>query len=1153
MFGKPNFTFFSSVIVMLLFSFIRVEAQSVWDVPDDIANQKHFKRYEWYYRQRSMPVDSIPLYYHNEQLRMEEARNQSEGIQTQMSWEQLGPGAIISTFPTHWNTCSGRLRGLAVHPTDPGTVYIGAAAGGLWKTTDGGSSWQYMSTSFQSISFGAVGIDPANPDIVYAGTGEWRYNFSKGMAYGDGMYKTTDAGATWQHITSGFGLHTHFSDIVVDPFNSSIVYATLASGNWFVGNPGNEGVWRSTDQGVTWSKTLDINDAYDVACDPSASGTVYAAVGGRSGTAGFYVSTDNGQNWVKSVSGLPPANTIARMHITVSASSPSIIYALIYTGSTTVAYKTTDSGANWFQISAGVPLGSASGADQGSYDLCIAVNPANPNDVYAGNVDIHHTSNGADFSVVTLPGGNGYWDSPMHVDYHRIEYAPSNPQIMYVANDGGIWRTTDGGSTFESLNYGITTIQYYKMASHPSDTNQMFGGAQDNGVYRTLDKGATNWELVSTGDGMECFYDHTNPSNVYFSTQYGGLAKSTNGGIPWSFQGIEPDFAGNPGWLVPFFMHPTDNNIIYTAAQEVYRSTNAGGSWEIISPTLSSSSINTMHQSPVNPDNMILAASGSYSTNPPVYVSSDGGFNWTDITGNIPGDNRYIPYVLCDPIHSNTVYVMKTGYGTGKIFKSTDFGANFTDISGNLPDIPHSVLFVDPLNPNMLLTGNDFGVYASSDGGTTWVRESNGIPYVTVTDFNYIEVDGKRIIRASTYGASAFQSYLPAPQGTYLILSTPSGGEVFVEGSLVEIQWVANGISTVTIEYSTDNGSSWIGTASGVTASGNSYQWLVPGTLSDSCLVRITDDDNASNMWMSDNVFSIIELATPQLLDPEDGKVSVDTGAVLLAWSDVKGADTYYIRVAADSQFTQVLFEDTSYTDTIFTAGPLSPVQTYYWQAKSRNTGAESPFSQVFSFTTEPPRPELIYPEPQALDVPVAFTFDWTDVAGAERYRLEVSESPFHTITVVDDSMLTVSEYAISGLEHNKKYYWRVRAFAPGNNASDPTQTKNFTTIPVTGIEDEENNIPEDYVLRQNYPNPFNPSTAITFGIPEQSTVVMSVYDINGAKADVLLDESLPAGYYTVSWNGTGFASGVYIITLSAVSNESSKEYEEQMKINLLK
>ena len=752
------FTFFP-------FTSLISQQTSIWDqMPEEIRERNSFKRFEWFYRQRAIPYDtlSIQTYYSEREKEIQKQNNGGQNSPNALQWSSLGPTGILSGFPSHWGEMSGRIRGLAVHPTDPNTVYVGVAAGSIWKTTNGGTSWVNLGDNLASLTYGAIAIDPNNPNTVYAGAGEIMYLFGTNIYDGQGMYKSTDAGSSWIHITNGFGSITHFGDLEVSPHNSNFVFAALGSGYWHFGYVGNEGVWRSTNAGSTWTRTLNVKDAFDVIVHPSNSNIVYAATGGGFTTSGFYVSTDAGVTWTQSNTGLPSTSFIKRMQISLANSSPSTIYALIYDGSgSPKAYKTINGGSSWSQISAGVQLGGSydgtNWGDQGWYDLCIAVNPSNANHVFTGNIELHQTTDGTNFSVKRIPGGTGAWDCPSHVDLHRIVFAPSNNNVVYIACDGGIYKSTDGGNNWSSANKGITTIQFYRIASHPSKHDTLVGGAQDNGNFRTLNGGATAWSFVTTGDGMECFFDHSTPNVVYLSTQNTSLYKSTDYGATVTWLG---SFGG--AWVSPFFMHPTNNQWLYTATDDVYRSTNAGGSFSVIANNVTTSDlINTMAQSSVNPDNMILAGSGSFTSSPQVKVSTNAGFTWTDVTGNIPGAQRYITRVVTHPTNANTMYIVRSGFSSGnKIYMTTDLGSSWTNVSGDLPNIPNNDFFVDPANTSHYYTANDFGVYRSTNGGTNWVREGLGMPFVPVMDFSYTVANGNRYLRAATHGRSAFETDL---------------------------------------------------------------------------------------------------------------------------------------------------------------------------------------------------------------------------------------------------------------------------------------------------------------------------------------------------------------------------------------------------------
>ncbi|MCH8033617.1 MAG: T9SS type A sorting domain-containing protein [Bacteroidetes bacterium] len=755
------------LMALTVFPFTLLVSQqtSIWDqVPEEIRERNSFKRFEWFYRQRAIPYDtlSIHTYYSESKKEIQKHINGVQNSPNALQWNSIGPSGIISGFPTHWGEMSGRIRGLAVHPTDPMTVYIGASAGSIWKTTNGGTSWANMGDNLASLSYGAIAIDPNNPNTVYAGAGESMWNFNTNIYNGQGMYKSTDAGASWVNITNGFGSTTHFSDLQVSQHNSNIVFAALGSGYLYSGFPNNEGIWRSTDAGSTWTRTLNVLDAFDVIVHPTNPNIVYAATGGGFATAGFYVSTDAGVNWVQSNTGLLSPFSILRMQISLAISSPSTIYALIYDQSgTPKAYKTTTDGSSWSQISAGVQLGGTydgvNWIDQGFYDLCIAVNPSNANHVFVGNIELHESTDGSTFSPKRIPGGTLAWDCPAHVDLHRIIFAPSNSNYVYIACDGGIYKSTDGGSNWSSANKGITTIQLYRVASHPSKHDTLVGGAQDNGNFRSLNGGATAWSSVTTGDGMECFFDYSTPNVVYLATQNTSLYKSTNYGATVTWLG-----QFNGAWVSPFFMHPTNNQMLYTATMNVYRSTDAGSNFSIIANNVTTSDfINTMAQSSVTPNNMILAGSGSFTSTPPVKVSTDGGFTWTDVTSNIPGAQRYISRVVTHPSNATTMYVVRSGFSPGnKIYMTTDLGSSWTNVSGDLPDIPTNDFFVDPAITTDYYAANDFGVYRSTDSGANWFREGTGMPFVPVMDFDYAFANGTRYLRAATHGRSVFETDL---------------------------------------------------------------------------------------------------------------------------------------------------------------------------------------------------------------------------------------------------------------------------------------------------------------------------------------------------------------------------------------------------------
>jgi len=765
--------------LIILFSLTTSIAQhaSIWDQVPEEKKTNAFKRFEYLYRQIAYPYDTIPMHKYATELEKEiqKIKTQQRKTDTEFDWTFIGPTGIVNpNWCSHWGVSSGRIRAVAVHPSDPLTIYIGVSYGGIWKTTNGGESWTDVGDyNIDVTTFGSIAIDPNNPDIIYAGTGAVRA-FSNSRQYGKGLFKSTDAGFSWTKATEDLGPLTFFGDLVVSPHNSNILYAALGGGFLFLNqNQPNEGLWKSTNAGANWIKTKDIQDAYDIVVHPIDPNIVYAATGGWLTTSGFYISTDAGETWDTSNTGLQPPNTIGRMQIDIAKSSPNILYAIIYDGmnNTPKAYKTTNSGQNWSQISQGVMLSGYWAAgnewyDQGDYDLCIAVNPSDPNHVLVGNVELHETKNGSDFSVKRLPGGNDIWESVVHVDYHNLIFAPSDPSTFYIGCDGGIYKSRDAGLTFLNMNNDISTIEFYRIASHPTNENIILGGAQDNWNSISFNGLVNDWISVTGGDGMDGFFDYEYPDSiVYASTQYGNLRKSTNGGH--SFFDIKNI---NGFFLTPFFMHPTDHLTLYSASNHIWRSTTGGqppASWEIISPNVTQDYVFTIAQSKVNPDNMILSSVGSFSLpiSPEVKISTDGGFQWSnDLSANIPGEPRWITKVVTHPADSNTMYIVRSGLSeNNKIYNTTDLGNTWTNISGDLPNLPCWDLFVHPYiieadTAIHLFVGTDIGVYASTNDGINWQYISEDIPFMPVMDFDYVTYGNIGKLRVGTNGRSAYET-----------------------------------------------------------------------------------------------------------------------------------------------------------------------------------------------------------------------------------------------------------------------------------------------------------------------------------------------------------------------------------------------------------
>jgi len=684
---KPlSITLFYIILLLTGFSLPAQNYSRLTEFPEYIRNSKPFQRFEWFYTQRAYPYDTIPYTYaarvaDREIKKIKESARQKTTFTT---WISKGPAGVDYTdLRPYWDTVSGRVKALAVHPTDPLTVYIGTASGGLWKTIDGGENWMDIGVDLPSLTYGAIAIDPNNPEVIYAGGGEARAGISFTKYGGRGLFKSTNGGSTWDTINA-FGEYTVFTDIVVSTFDSDLVFASLASGPFNLGAPlPNEGIWKSSDAGENWGKKLDLPSVFDVMLHPTDPNIVYACIGGMEPTSGFYISTDQGETWNPANNGLPAPGIIRRMQMDISPSNPDVIYAVVHMSADTLgpeertrAYKTSNGGSNWIHISPDTPLGGYGNGwyDQGWYDLCIAIDPLNSDHVFIGNVELHETTDGQNFSPVRYPGGTNLTHSIAHNDYHQLKFALSDPNFFYIGCDGGVYLSTDSCNSSEHKNNGLETIQLYRMDSHPSNPNIMIGGTQDNGTMMTTDGGDT-WEVVAPGDGMECFFDRSNPDSIIYASNFRGfLMKSTDGGNTfYLLKNV------NGAWVTPFFAHPHGPDTLYSANTDIQKLSN-GLFFLQITSGLSQVLINTMAQSRANPQHMILAGNNNeFNTlNPPDYpvmISTDGGYTWTDVTAYIPGDIRWISRVVTHPWDENTMFIVRCGFSEGnKIYKTTDLG-----------------------------------------------------------------------------------------------------------------------------------------------------------------------------------------------------------------------------------------------------------------------------------------------------------------------------------------------------------------------------------------------------------------------------------------------------------------------------------------------
>lgn len=788
------------LLILIILNIHSALSQIMEEEQPEEEGENRYLREEWFYKQRAIPHEEIPINARIIAIEQDQVLKRSYNknlLKTVYpTWLNIGPApAATMSYSPLWGNIAGRMRSVAIDPLNPDVIYVGAANGGVWKTTNGGSFWFPLTESEMSLAMGALAIDPNNPDVIYAGTGEALAGTNRTTYFGAGLLKSTNGGMTWQRITNGFGSNTHFSKIAIRPSNSNYVYAALATGLWYAPSSTNQGVWRSTNGGITWTRTLNVTRAFDVVIHPISHDTVYAAIGNSSSTSGFYISTDAGQTWTQKNSGLISASLIRRMHISQSQNNPSILYAVTNSTDSTRVFKSTNGGNSWFRVGGNFWFGGIWGSsyyDQGWYDLYISVNPTNPDVVYVGNVDLMKTTDGGN-SWTRLVSS---WDGKAHVDQHSMAFHPFNHETIFIVNDGGINKSTNGGITFTSLNTNLSVTQFYHIATSPHDVWHVIGGTQDNATQRRP-PGNSNWVAVIGGDGGQVVFDYSNPNYIYGEYVYGSIYRSTDGGN--TFYQSKNGITENGAWIAPIIIHPTNPTILFTATTKIYKTTNNGALWFPISDALwGSTKINAMDISKINPD-FILALASEYTNSPALFLTSDGGSTWNNITSGLPA--RYMTCVRFSPAFDNEIFVGVSGFGTGHVFRSTNLGSNWTNISTTLPDIPVNDIFIDPSIPDKrFFVATDLGVYVTENAGDTWIKLDQGFPNTAAMSFSYHSQT--KTLRVGTHGRGIFEmnipdipgsisgrKYLDAEQDSSIIYNTGIAGwviKLYKDGNLID-------------------------------------------------------------------------------------------------------------------------------------------------------------------------------------------------------------------------------------------------------------------------------------------------------------------------------------------------------------------------------
>ena len=720
---------------------------------------------------RAFPNKSIPkaASYSAFEYSKRELTNELSKTHEVEPWETLGP-----------HNKGGRTLAVAINPENPNTIYAGSASGGLWRSYtrgEGAAGWHYVSTGFPVLGVMAIAIDPADTNIMYIGTGEvynWEgvgfdaaVRITRG-SYGIGILKTVDGGKTWsKSLDWTYDQQKGVQAIKIDPTNSNIIWAGTT-----------DGTYKSTDRGQNWDLVYNVIMTNDIIIHPTDPDIVVAAHGNFGSPGhGLYRTTNGGGDWTKIEVGVP-IEFFGKGQLTVCNSSPNVMYYGVGNSwggnffpsappNKTWLSKSTDSGTTWQIVN-----DTDWSLWQGWFAHDVAVDPTNPDIVYAVGIQIWRSLNGGN-SFVQISGGSAFAGQTepgagdgnsrySHADHHDIAIYENDPSIVYFANDGGVFRSlnadTDNANSiiFEGVNGGYQTTQFYSGVSvTESDSELVIGGLQDNGtiIYR----GTLAWQRWAFGgDGSWTGINQLNPQTMYFSSQNLNIVRSLDGGVNRNnIIGIAPPFfERSTSFIAPFVVSNSNPSIIYAARDQVYKSTNSGSGWTITNSgdVLDGNFVLTMAMSKQDEDLVYAATAPVNNSTQGVFRTENGGDSWTRVDDGLP--ELYPGDVYVDPSNHDNVYVTYLSFNTSLVFKSNNRGDTWTDITSNLPRIPTTAIAVDPENSNHLYIGNDIGMYVSTNGGDSWEEYSDGLPdAIMVTDLNIQNTAGKIVLTSHGNGA----------------------------------------------------------------------------------------------------------------------------------------------------------------------------------------------------------------------------------------------------------------------------------------------------------------------------------------------------------------------------------------------------------------
>lgn len=746
-----------------------------------------------------------------DQLRRIEHSKANPNVQdAQPEWKPFGP-----------RSTGGRIKNLLIHPENNNWVYAASAAGGVWKSENAGGTWKPIMDDANAITLGSIWFDPSDASILYAGTGEQVTNANTYL--GSGLMRTTNDGATWEVV--GLTNVGSISRVYVHPKNPDLIMVAAMNTNG--------GVFKSLDKGLTWEKLYNGN-VYDMSINPQNENEWFIAAQ----NIGFLSSSDGGQTWVERMVGL--FGTPGRGSIQQSPTNPSVLYCLLELNGLAAIAKSINGGQSWnIQYQDGQQGSFFNG--QGFYDNYIAVSPHDENVAFAGGIDIWRTTNGGtSWANMTNGYADGNGANPVHVDQHCALVHPTDPSIVYVGNDGGICRSTDGGSTFKVSNDGLSVTQFYSFDNDPTRRERAYGGTQDNGTLGTFNSNV-EWDTVAGGDGMVTIVKPSDPNVVFGNFPNGRPYKIDfgNGTFRAITNGLDLNEAAQ--WVAPMIIHPYDSEVMFHGRTKMWRTFDGGAFWFETSPLF----ISTMTAIAISSVDAAIMYAGSSAGE--LMMSEDEGFEWT-ILPRIELSNNPVTDIKTSTRDRETAFVSYGTYGTPNLWKTTDLGASWTSVWTGMPNVPVNKIVIHPDDDDVIFLATDIGVFASFNGGDSWMPYGKGLPRSPVLDIKLSTEFG--YLRIATHGRSAWETDLVKIAPTDPVITVPIGGDIYTGTLQTLLSW-SGFTPPVTVDYSVDDGQTWNPIAN--TVIGHALRWTVPNWPTVTGRIRVTSEINSEEVVVSKN------------------------------------------------------------------------------------------------------------------------------------------------------------------------------------------------------------------------------------------------------------------------------------------------------------